>query len=273
MEEIQHPPPRVRSPRTNGFVERMNRTLLDKCIRVKGRTEWYLSPAEIQRDLDAYLEEYNVRRTHQGYRVRGRTPAQVLRGALGIETHAPVRLDRGGAYRLRTGRRLARCPEARASEITEPAQSARGLGGLLPLLPRCYQPRPNQAQRKSLLVVAASARFPVLCCAWIVLVQVGEPLGTSYELPPGSTSSTHQHATCGILANRRPEVAGDARYVLVFRDHPVTRAGLGGCQLEAMSSAAHGLIEETLAFPRMRARNCWRRSSRASTDPPRPRTR
>ena len=80
---------RVRSPRTNGFMERMNRTLLDECFRVKGRTEWYLSPAEIRRDLDAYLEEYILRRTHQGYRVQGRTPAQALREALGVEELPP----------------------------------------------------------------------------------------------------------------------------------------------------------------------------------------
>jgi hypothetical protein len=67
----------------------MNRTLLDECFRVKGRTEWYLSPAEIQRDLDTYLEEYNLRRTHQGYRVQGRTPAQALREALGVEELPP----------------------------------------------------------------------------------------------------------------------------------------------------------------------------------------
>jgi transposase InsO family protein len=89
MEDIEHRTTRVRSPRTNGFVERMNRTLLDECFRVKGRTEWYLAPAEIQRDLDAYLEEYNLRRTHQGYRVQGRTPAQALRDALGIEELPP----------------------------------------------------------------------------------------------------------------------------------------------------------------------------------------
>ena len=89
MEDIEHRTTRVRSPRTNGFVERMNRTLLDECFRVKGRTEWYLSPAEIQRDLDAYLEEYNLRRTHQGYRVQGRTPAQALREALGVEKLPP----------------------------------------------------------------------------------------------------------------------------------------------------------------------------------------
>jgi transposase InsO family protein len=38
MEGIQHRTTRVRSPRTNGFVERMNRTLLDECFRVAGRT-------------------------------------------------------------------------------------------------------------------------------------------------------------------------------------------------------------------------------------------
>jgi hypothetical protein len=54
-----------------------------------GRTEWYLSPTEIQRDLDAYLDEYNLRRTHQGYRLQGRTPAQALRDALNPEELAP----------------------------------------------------------------------------------------------------------------------------------------------------------------------------------------
>src|SRR5512138_660713 len=89
MEEIEHRTTRVRSPRTNGFVERMNRTLLDECFRVKGRTEWYLAPDEIQRDLDVYLEEYNLRRTHQGYRLLGRTPAQALCEALGVDQLPP----------------------------------------------------------------------------------------------------------------------------------------------------------------------------------------
>ena len=89
LEQIEHRTTKVRSPRTNGFVERMNRTLLDECFRVKGRTEWYLSPAEIQRDLDAYLEEYNLRRSHQGYRLQGRTPAQALRDALNVDELPP----------------------------------------------------------------------------------------------------------------------------------------------------------------------------------------
>ena len=85
VEGIEHRTTKVRSPRTNGFVERMNRTLLDECFRVKGRTTWYMAPEEIQRDLDVFIAFYNEQRTHQGYRLKGRTPAQALREALGIE--------------------------------------------------------------------------------------------------------------------------------------------------------------------------------------------
>ena len=34
----------AQSRRTNGFVERMDRTLFDKRFRVMGRTTWYLEP-------------------------------------------------------------------------------------------------------------------------------------------------------------------------------------------------------------------------------------
>jgi transposase InsO family protein len=90
MEGIEHRTTRVRTPRTNGFVERLNRTLLDECFRVAGRTTWYVEPEEIQRDLDVFLEYYNLKRSHQGYRLRGRTPAQALREALGIDELPPV---------------------------------------------------------------------------------------------------------------------------------------------------------------------------------------
>jgi hypothetical protein len=67
----------------------MNRTLLDECFRVAGRSTWYTEVAEIQRDLDSFLDDYNLRRTHQGYRLQGRTPAQALREALGVDELPP----------------------------------------------------------------------------------------------------------------------------------------------------------------------------------------
>ena len=90
IHDIEHRTTKVRSPRTNGFVERMNRTLLDECFRVSGRQTWYVGPEEIQRDLDTFLRYYNLERSHQGYRLQGKTPAQALKEALGRENLPPV---------------------------------------------------------------------------------------------------------------------------------------------------------------------------------------
>lgn len=90
LEDIQHRTTRIRTPRTNGFVERMNRTLLDECFRVAGRTTWYTDTSEIQRDLDVFMEKYNLRRSHQGYRLKGKTPAQALCEALGVADLPPI---------------------------------------------------------------------------------------------------------------------------------------------------------------------------------------
>jgi transposase InsO family protein len=90
LHDIEHRTTKIRSPRTNGFVERMNRTLLDECFRIAGRQTWYLSPEEIRRNLDKFLEFYNLRRSHQGYRLKGRTPAQALREALGRKKLPPI---------------------------------------------------------------------------------------------------------------------------------------------------------------------------------------
>jgi transposase InsO family protein len=84
MEDIEHRTTKVRTPRTNGFVERMNRTLLDECFRVQGRQTWYIGVEEIQRDLDRFMRYYNLERSHQGYRLKGRTPAQALMEALSV---------------------------------------------------------------------------------------------------------------------------------------------------------------------------------------------
>jgi hypothetical protein len=69
----------------------MNRTQLDECFRVAGRTTWYLDPAEIQRDLDRFLAYYyHLQRRHPGYRLAGRTPAQALQEALGLDALPPL---------------------------------------------------------------------------------------------------------------------------------------------------------------------------------------
>lgn len=78
LEEIEHRTTKVRRPQSNGFVERMHRTLLDEHFRVAGRTTFYESVDQMQNDLDVYLNYYNTQRAHQGRNMDGRTPYQVF---------------------------------------------------------------------------------------------------------------------------------------------------------------------------------------------------
>ena len=106
MEGIEHRTSKVRSPRTNGFVERMNLTLLDECFRVEGRKTWYETTDQIQADLDRFLECYNLRRRHQGYRLQGRTPAAALTEVIGLTLESlppsPPPRRTGGDHRTAT---------------------------------------------------------------------------------------------------------------------------------------------------------------------------
>jgi transposase InsO family protein len=75
---IEHRRTRVRTPKTNGFVERFNGTVLDEFFRVKMRETFYDSVDALQADLDAWLVHYNTERPHLGYRNMGRRPAETV---------------------------------------------------------------------------------------------------------------------------------------------------------------------------------------------------
>jgi len=75
---IKHRRTKIGSPRTNGFVERFNRTVLEEFFAVAFRTNWYYSIEQLQTDLDEWMFKYNFKRPHQGYRVKGKTPSMVL---------------------------------------------------------------------------------------------------------------------------------------------------------------------------------------------------
>jgi len=79
---IEHRTTRPASPYTNGFAERFHQTLKNEFFAKAFREKWYTSLGELQRDLDGFLEGYNKRRTHSGYRCNGRTPYQTLLEAL-----------------------------------------------------------------------------------------------------------------------------------------------------------------------------------------------
>lgn len=82
LEGIEHRTTKVRRPQSNGFVERLHRTLLDEHFRIMGRKKWYESVEAMQKDLDEYLIKYNTKRPHQGRNMNGRTPEKVFKEGL-----------------------------------------------------------------------------------------------------------------------------------------------------------------------------------------------
>lgn len=76
LNDIDHRKMKVATPRTNGFVERFNRTVLDEFFREAFHRKFYASVEELQDDLDQWLHYYNHERTHRGYRNMGRRPIE-----------------------------------------------------------------------------------------------------------------------------------------------------------------------------------------------------
>lgn len=82
IENIDHTRTKARSPQTNGIAERFHKTLLDEFYRIAFRKRLYGSIAELQSDLDEWLQIYNNERTHQGRWCFGKTPMKTFLDAL-----------------------------------------------------------------------------------------------------------------------------------------------------------------------------------------------
>ena len=78
---IRHTRTKPRHAWTNGFVERFQGTILHEHWRLVFRRTFFRSVRQLQGTLDTFLDFYNRRRPHQGYRLHGRTPATLFWGA------------------------------------------------------------------------------------------------------------------------------------------------------------------------------------------------
>jgi transposase InsO family protein len=78
LASIEHRRTKVRTPRTNGFVERFNRTVKDEFFATAFRSKLYISIDQLQADLDEWLLHYNYTRPHLGYRNHGRCPIETV---------------------------------------------------------------------------------------------------------------------------------------------------------------------------------------------------
>ena len=75
---IRHTRTKPRHAWTNGFVERLQGTILNEHGRIDFLRRYFTQTKAMQVSLDRYLDFYNWHRPHQGYRTKGRTPGQVL---------------------------------------------------------------------------------------------------------------------------------------------------------------------------------------------------
>ena len=74
LADIEHTRTKARHPQTNGICERFHKTIKDEFYSIAFRKKIYLTLEGLQKDLDAWMDGYNNRRTHQGKRCQGRTP-------------------------------------------------------------------------------------------------------------------------------------------------------------------------------------------------------
>ena len=61
VENIDHTRTKTRHPQTNGICERFHKTMLNEFYRVAFRKKIYRTLEELQADLDAWMQEYNIR--------------------------------------------------------------------------------------------------------------------------------------------------------------------------------------------------------------------
>lgn len=71
-------PNKGQAPQTNGIVERLHKTMLSGLYRIAFRKKIYESIAALQTDLDAWLDQYNNEREHQGCWCDGKTPMRTF---------------------------------------------------------------------------------------------------------------------------------------------------------------------------------------------------
>jgi transposase InsO family protein len=78
VNDIEHTKTKAHHPQTNGLCERFHKTILQEFYQTAFRRKIYGSLEALQHDLDAWIERYNVERTHEGKMCCGRTPLATM---------------------------------------------------------------------------------------------------------------------------------------------------------------------------------------------------
>jgi transposase InsO family protein len=79
LNDIEHRTTKVKSPQTNGFVERFSQTVKEEFLPISFRKKLYTRIDQLQDDLDLWLHHYSFERPHQGYRNLGGRPFDTVK--------------------------------------------------------------------------------------------------------------------------------------------------------------------------------------------------
>jgi len=74
VNDIDHTRTKAYSPQTDGICERFHKTVKEEFYEITFRKKVYSELDDLQADLDAWVEQYNQERTHQGKMCCGRKP-------------------------------------------------------------------------------------------------------------------------------------------------------------------------------------------------------
>ena len=83
---VRHTLIRAGRPQTNGAVEALHRLILEECWRPAFARYLHVRFTGLKRDLQQYLDDYNLDRPHHGRLTQGRIPADIVYGARKVKT-------------------------------------------------------------------------------------------------------------------------------------------------------------------------------------------
>jgi transposase InsO family protein len=84
--ERRHTLIRAGRPQTNGAVEAFHRLVLEECWRPAFARYLHVRFTGLKRDLERYIDAYNLDQPHHGRLTQGRIPADIVYGANKMKT-------------------------------------------------------------------------------------------------------------------------------------------------------------------------------------------
>ena len=83
---VRHTLIRAGRPQTNGHPEALHRLILEQCWRPAFARYPHVRFTGLKRDLNRYIDKYNIRRVHNRRLTRGRIPADIVHGTRKMKT-------------------------------------------------------------------------------------------------------------------------------------------------------------------------------------------